>query len=210
MGLRDGDDRIGVLLHIRPAVLRGKRQHVGPPGAHLQHVGHGLVKQLPIGPQGHHQRAVLNQADGAVFEFPGGVGLGVDVGDLLELQGALQAQGVVHIAANKEHAVVVEILRGEILDIVLVGEDGLHLPRQQEHLIQHRVVLALLHRASDLSKVQRQQVHHRHLGGVRLGGSHGDLRPGPGVEHLVGLPGDGAAHHIDDGEDAPPQPLGLP
>ena len=55
-----------------------------------------------------------------------------------------------------------------------------------------------------------QQIDHRQLGGVGLGGSHGDLWPGPGIEHVVRLPGDGGAHHVDDGQNPSAQPLGLP
>ena len=54
-----------------------------------------------------------------MLQFAGGIGLGVDVGDLLELQAALQAGGAVQIAADVEHVVVVEIPGGIILDLLM-------------------------------------------------------------------------------------------
>ena len=210
MSLRNGDDAVGSLPHFLPVGPGGQSQYVATPGLHLHNIAHGLLKELGIGAQCHHQSALLNEADGTVLELTGGVGLGVDIGDLLELQGALQAQGIVHIATDEEDAIVVEILAGVVLNVVLVGEDLLHLGRQQQHLLQHGVVLLLRHGAQQTGQVQSQQIQHRQLGGIGLSGGHSNLRPRPGVEHLVRLPGDRRAHHIDDGEDSSPQPLGLP
>ena len=39
---------------------------------------------------------------------------------------------------------------------------------------------------------------------------YGDLWPGPGVDHVVRLPGNGGPHHIDDGQQPGSQPPGLP
>ena len=106
----------------------GDAQHVGAAGGDLLDVGHGLVKESGIGGRGHHQRAVFNEGDGAVLELTGGVGLGVDVSDLLELQAPLQAGGAVQVPADEEHVPVVEILGGVVLD-------GGHILRR-EHLLQ--------------------------------------------------------------------------
>ena len=210
MGIRNGHDRAGGLRHLLPAALRGQGQHVGPPGFHLHHIAHSLFKQPAIGAQRHHQGAVLNQADGAVLQLAGGIGLGVDIGDLLQLQGALQPQGVVQVPANVEHRVVVEVLGGEILDMFPIRQHLLHLAGQQLHLLQGRPAVRRVRRPPHLGKEESQQIHHRHLGGIGLGGGHRDLRPGPGVQHFIRLPGDGTAHHVDNGQDPPPQPPGLP
>ena len=145
-----------------------------------------------------------------MLELSGGVGLGVDVGDLLELQGSLQADGVVDIPADEKDGFVVEVDGGIVLDGLPVLQHPLHLGGEGEQLLHQGGVLHRPDGVQQLGKAQGDEVDHRQLGGIGLGGGHGDLRPGPGVEHIVGLPGDGGAHHIDDGEDAPPQPLGLP
>ena len=134
----------------------------------------------------------------------------MDIGDLLELQRALQAHGIVQIAADEEDGVVVEILGGEVLDIGGLGQDGLHLLRNGIGLLQNGLIFLRLHGAQHVRQIQPQQIQHRQLGGIGLGGGHGDLRASPGVEHIVGLTGDGGAHHVDDGQSAAAQTLGLP
>ena len=47
-----------------------------------------------------------------------------------------------------------------------------------------------------VGQAQGKQVQHAQLHHIGLGGGHGDLRPGVGVQHIVGGPGDGAAHHV--------------
>ena len=210
MGLRDGDNAVGGLSHLLSMLPGGQCQHIAAPGLYLHDIAHGLLKELGIGPQGHHQSTFLDQTDGAVLEFAGGIGLGVDIGDLLELQGAFQSQGIIYVTPNEKYAVVVEVLAGIVLDIVLIGEDLLHLRRQQQHLFQHTVVFLHRHGAQKAGQVQPQQIQNSQLGGISLRGSYGDLRSCPGIEHLVGLPGDGGTHHIDNGEDSGPQPLGFP
>ena len=41
--------------------------------------------------------------------------------------------------------------------------------------------------AEELRQLQAEQVHHAKLRGVRLGGSDRNLRPGPGIKHVVSL-----------------------
>ena len=210
MHLRHGDDGVGVLLHLGPEGLGGQRQHLGAPGLHLHHVAHGLVEQRRIGAQGHHQCPLLDQGDGAVLELAGGVGLGVDIADLLELQGALQAHGVVQVPADEEDGVVIEVSGGKIGDVLGVIQELLHQVRQGLDLGDDGVVLLGIHGPQLFRQVQAHQVHQHQLGGVGLGGGHGDFGAGPGVEHVVGVPGDGGAHHVDDGQGPAAPALGLP
>ena len=191
-------------------ILRHQRQHVRAAALDLHHVAHGLVEELTVSTQRKHQRPVLNEGDGAVLQLAGGIGLGVDVRDLLELQGALQTQSVVHVPTDEEHGIVVEILGCVVLDLLLLFQHLLHLGGQHQQLLHRAVIPLPRHGTQLLREIQPQQVHHRKLGGVRLGGGHGDLRPGPGVQHHIRLPGDGRTHHVDDGQDLRPQPLGLP
>ena len=75
-----------------------------------------------------------------MLELARGVGLGVDVGDLLELQGALHAERVFEIPADEEDGIVVEVLRGVILDLLAVRQDLLDLRGQRgdgAHAVSH-------------------------------------------------------------------------
>jgi hypothetical protein len=56
---------------------------------------------------------VVDQGEGAVLEFAGGIGLGVDVGDFLELEGALPGDGVLVAAAQEEGVMFVRELLGD-------------------------------------------------------------------------------------------------
>ena len=57
-----------------------------------------------------------------MLQLAGGIGLGMDVGDLLQLQRTLHAGGIVEIAADEEDGVVVEEARGKMLDLALLLE----------------------------------------------------------------------------------------
>ena len=176
--------------------LGGQGEDARASGLDLDDVAHGLVKQRRIAAQRHDERTGLDERDRPVLELARGVGLGVDVGDLLELQGALHAERVIQIPADEEDGIVVEVLRGVILDLLAVRQDLLDLrgqrgdgARQAAHILR-RDGLPLA------GQIDGQQVEDRHLGGIRLRGGDGDLGPGPGVEHIVRLTGDGAADDI--------------
>ena len=121
--LRHGQHPLHTAVHPLRAALGGERQHMGASRLHLHHVAHGLVEQRHIGGGGNDRRPLLDEGDGAVLQLAGGVGLGVDVGDLLELQASLQRQGVVQIAADKEDLLVSRQLLGGGADIRRIGED---------------------------------------------------------------------------------------
>ena len=68
--------------------LGRKRENVRAAGLDLDHVAHGLVEKRGVGAERDDERAVLDERDRAVLELAGGVGFGVDVADLLELERA--------------------------------------------------------------------------------------------------------------------------
>ena len=49
---------------------------------------------------------LVDEGDGAVLHLAGGIALGVDIGDLLELERALEGDGVVDAAAQEEEVLV--------------------------------------------------------------------------------------------------------
>ena len=190
---------VRLLLEGLLLLLHGDTQHHGAPGLHLPHVAHHLVEQLLVGGDGDDQRPVLQQGDGAVLQFAGSVGLRVDVADFLQLQAGLQAGGVVHVAADEVHVVGVEVPGGEVLDGLLIRQGGF---RQVGKALEVRHIpghVGLRHGAQLVGHVQGDHIDDSQLGAVGLGGGHGDLRARPGIEHVVRLVGDGAAHHVDDG-----------
>ena len=174
-------------------------QHHRAPGFYLPDIAHHLVEELLVGGDGDDQRPVLQQGDGAMLQLPGGVGLRVDIADLLQLQAGLQAGGIVHVPADEVHVVGVEVPGSEVLDGLLVPQALL---RQVGQVLQIRHIaghVLFADGAKLVRHVQGDHVDDSQLGAVGLGGGHGDLRARPGIEHVVRLVGDGAAHHVDDG-----------
>ena len=64
----------------------------------------------------------VDEGVGAVLHLAGGVAFGVDVGDLLELEGAFEGDGVVDAAAEEEEVVGGVEDFGELLAVVVEGE----------------------------------------------------------------------------------------
>ena len=82
------------LLDLR-VVLRRHSQHNRTARLDFLHIAHHLVKQILMSGQRDHQGSILHKGDGAMFELPCGIGVRMDVGDFLELQGALQGHCIV-------------------------------------------------------------------------------------------------------------------
>ena len=88
---------------IGVVALLGQHDRAGAAGADLLDAADHLVVQLVAAPGRHdaeHRQPVLDQRDRAVLELAGGEALGVDVGELLELQRALERHRVAGVAAR--------------------------------------------------------------------------------------------------------------
>ena len=77
----------------------------------------------------------------------------MDVADLLELERAFEAERVVEVAADEEDALVVEVLRGVLLNVLAMAERFLHLVGQERKLTHRVGVFFLPHRTEDLSLI---------------------------------------------------------
>ena len=144
-----------------------------------------------------------------MLELARGIGLAMDVGDLLELEAALEPERVVEVAPDEEDRVAVEGAGGEILDLLRVLQHALHLGRERQQFADELVIALRRESAEQVRQIDPEHVQQRQLRAVGLRRGHGDLRAGPGVEHVVALAGDRAAHHVDDREDARAEPFGL-
>ena len=144
-----------------------------------------------------------DQGDGAVLQLAGGVGLGVDVGDLLQLQAALQRQGVVQVPPDEEHILLVppatwrrHWMSSVCSSTCSICPGSASMPRTMA------LYVSQIHGAHHIAEIQPQQVQHHHLGAVRLGGGHGDLRARPRCRARRRLSrAMERAHHVDDAQD---------
>ena len=71
-------------------------------------VGLELLEELVRGSDDYDRHVGVNERDGAVLELAGGVALGVDVADLLELQRSLERDGKMHSPAEEKAARLLE------------------------------------------------------------------------------------------------------
>ena len=133
----------------------------------------------------------------------------MDIGDLLEFQGPLHTERRVQIPADKEHRIVVEILRSVILDLLAAGQNLLNLCRQRGNGHSQTARLFSADRFALRSEIDSQQIQNGHLRGICLGRCDSDLWPGPCVEHVVRFAGDGAADDIDNRQNSRAEALCL-
>ena len=167
----------------------------------LLHVRGGLLEQRVVGREHDHGDVLVDERDGPVLELARSVALGVDVGDFLELQRALERDGIARPAAEIEH---VERLREglrQLLDLRLETQRLGHQPRQLDQR-RHKLGFILLRQNLPVAaRLDGERRQHRELAGERLGGRDPDLDAGDGRKHDVGLPGDRRGRHVDDRAD---------
>ena len=70
-----------------------------------------LLEHRRVGGDADHRRGLVEQRDRAVLHLAGGVGVGGDVGDLLELQRALERHGQADVAADVEEELALPAAR---------------------------------------------------------------------------------------------------
>ena len=75
-----------------------------------------------LGGDADYGEGLVDEGVGAVLHLTGGVAFGVDVGDLLELEGAFEGDGVVDAAAEEEEVVGGVEDFGEVLAVLVEGE----------------------------------------------------------------------------------------
>ena len=109
MGIRHGEHVLRRLAHIGGFALRRQGDDIRPARFDLDDVRERLFKQRLIGTERNDEGTVLDKGYGAVLEFARSVGLGVNIGYLLELEAALKAEGVIKVAPDEEDGIVVKV-----------------------------------------------------------------------------------------------------
>jgi hypothetical protein len=108
-------------------VAFGDHGETGAAGAAFLDVAHGLFLARASFIMRNHRCALLQQCDGAVFQFRRVIALGVDVGDFLELESAFEGGGKLVSAADEKRMFVAGIMPGDGCNPVVVGD---HAPDQ--------------------------------------------------------------------------------
>ena len=141
---RHVDDVVGVVLDVLVAVRRD-RDHVRSARARLLDVGDDLVVDVRVGRDDDHGRVLVQQRDRAVLHLAGRICLGRDVGDLLQLERAFEADRQADVAPQVEEERPVVVALGDLLDRMLAVEERRHPGRELVHLVEDELQLVRVH-----------------------------------------------------------------
>src|SRR4051795_7015269 len=122
-----------------------------------------------------------------MLHLAGGVRLGRDVGDLFQLERALERNRKPDVTAEVEEERLVVVAFGDLLDRMVSVEELLHLLGEVVERLEDELDLLRGHRAADLRELQRNQGEQRNLRRERLRRRDTDLEPGARVQNGVDL-----------------------
>ncbi len=77
--------------------------------------------------QEYHRHFFINEGDGAVLHFGSGVTFGVDIGDLLQLEGPFQGYGEIEAAAKIKKVFRLQRLFSHAENMIILRKNIIHL-----------------------------------------------------------------------------------
>ncbi len=190
-------DEVHAFAGFDLAVGVGEDVELAAAGAHFLQVALEFVEQRVARGDGDHGHGFGHQRQRAVLEFARGVGLGVDVGDFLELEGAFEGDGVVHAAPKEQGVFAAGELLGPGDDLRLQRQHALHGGGQVTQGGEHGGFSLVAQAAFGAGQRPGQQVERNELGGEGLGRGHADFGAGAGEELHGGFARHGAGGDVD-------------
>ena len=173
----------------------------GPPRAWISAIEPMFLSHSSsLGGDDHGRDVGAHEGQGAVLELGGRVGLGVHVGDLLQLLGTLEGDVVAAHPSDVEGARGRGEVLGRVGDGVLAGEHLCDLSGQSAEGPHEPATVGRAH-VADASEVESQEGQDDGGRRERLRRSDRHLGPGVEVDPRAALAGDGAARGVDDAED---------
>ena len=99
--------------------ITGNCQNKGSPGFYFYHVTDSFLIQFRLGSYCCDQRSFFNQRNGTMLQFPCGIGLRMNIGNLFQFQRAFQRNGVIDTTSDKENVFCRQITIGKFLNLFL-------------------------------------------------------------------------------------------
>src|SRR2546430_4904705 len=209
----DGDERrqeLGARRHLDD-VLRLRRDAAAARVGHGDHEAvagpplldvaeHALVRGV-ADHQRYHGELVGDERDRAVLHLTAGIALGMDVGNLLELERPLEGDGVLDATAQIEDVARVGELAGERRDLGVQPERRLDQPRDLDEVVDAFLHVLGRDGVARAAEPQAEQVHGHDHRRERLRGRDADLGPRVHVEDAGRLARERGAHDVGDRED---------
>ena len=134
-----------------------------------------------------------------MLHLGGGVALGVDIADLLELQRPFQGHRELVLPAQVEEIADMVIALGDAAHLVVAGQRPPDRVGHGAQLADHARPLQA-GQVAHPAEVEGEHGQDGDLVGERLGAGHADLRPRVEVDAAVGLAGDAAADDVAQGQ----------
>src|SRR5713101_175178 len=180
----------------------------------LKHGPLALVdKNMPviaIAPKDDHGHVLIHERERPVLELAGGIGLGVDVGDLFQLQRTLHRDRVVDAAPQEQGVLKLGELLRPHLHLRFDVQHALQRPRQMPKRMQQFRFALRRQPASHLGEGHGEEGQRGELRGKRLGRGHTDLRSRARQEAQIGRAHQRGLRHVADRERVTvPERLGV-
>ncbi len=174
-GMLDHADNVDTVAGLDVAVCVGKHVQLATPRAHFLKVGFELFQQRIIGRDRDNGHVLVHQRQRAVLEFSGRIGLGMDVGNLLEFERAFHRYRVMHAATEEKRMLFAGKALGPLRHFRFERQNLLQRRRQVAQRMQMPLLLLGRQPSAQLRKHKRQQEQRRQLGGECLGRCDPDL-----------------------------------
>ena len=151
---------------------------------------------------------VVDQGDRAVLHLGRRVAFGVNVGDFLQLERALERHREIVPPPEVQHVVGAHHPLRDTLDLRRLGEHLLHQLGQPTQRADHFPSLED-REGPQPPHLERQKRQRDDLARKRLGGRDADLGPGVEVDAPIHLARDGGPDHVHESQRPGPAPLRL-
>ena len=173
------------------------------------HVGHRLFEPGILGRDDDDGHVLVDQRDRAVFQFAGRVALGVDVGNLLELQRAFERQRERAAAPEVESALRIGEPVRDLFDLAFLLQRIRDEARHGDQFVdQARLVLGAQH-AARAPERDGETGEHGQLAGEGLGGGDADFGTRQRRRDQFAFARDGRGRHVDDRKNVLAFALGI-
>ena len=88
-------------------------------------IAEDLFVSAMVGGDEHYGHILVNQGDGAVFHFGGGIAFSMDVGDFLQLQGTFEGDRIVLQTTEIQHVTHILVFLRDVLHMAAMVEGPL-------------------------------------------------------------------------------------
>src|SRR5215831_5097664 len=151
-------------------------------------IPHGLAVNRILWGKYNDRHLRIDQRDGTVLHFTGGIAFGMDVRNLLQFERAFHRHRTMDPSAEIQEIAISPELFGKGCDSIGLIKELIYLIRNVPKLAHMTLNLVFRNGSSCLGQLKTKQVQRNELRGERFRGSNADLRARMRINNAVGLP----------------------